>query len=72
MQRDILTWEVFLDTSVNAIPFAILAVFFVLYLAVSPWGTEFSLARIIQICLIALPAIGLTVLTYEAAKRIER
>lgn len=71
MASSLLTKEVLLDISVNIIPLFILGAFLVLFVAITPWGIGFSLGSILQISLIGLPFVGLALLTYIAAKKIE-
>jgi hypothetical protein len=38
---------------------------------VNPWGSGLSLVRVIQFAIIGVMFVALTILTYDAAKRIE-
>lgn len=71
MANRLFTTDVLLDISVNVIPLLIMAAFLVLFLAVAPWGRALSLPVALQLALLVAPIVGLAILTYEAAKRIE-
>lgn len=63
--------DVLLDLTVNIIPLAIIAFFTGLFLVFNPWENEGLFGLVLQYALLVLPFIGLAVLTYAAAKRIE-
>lgn len=65
------TREVLLDVAVNFIPLLILGAFLVLFVVVTPWGIDLSLESIIQVLLLVVPLVGVAVLTYVAAGKIE-
>ena len=71
MADRLFTADVLLDISVNVVPIVIVAAFLALFLAVAPWGRAYSLEWGLQMALLVLPMVGLAILTYEAAKRIE-
>lgn len=71
MTDTIFTKEVLLDISVNIIPLAILGVFLSLFVTMAPWGIGLELASLLQILLIGSMFIGLALLTFFAARRIE-
>lgn len=71
MAPDLFTREILIDVSVNAIPVSILAAFLALFVVVAPWGIGFTLSTAIQLSLIVLPLVGVAVLTYVAAGKIE-
>lgn len=62
--------DVLLDIMVNIVPLVIIAFFTAVVLVVNPWGGSL-LGRIEQLLLLILPFIGLVILTYWAAQRIE-
>lgn len=68
----LLNKETILDVTVNIIPLAIIAVFVVLFVVISPWGFDLSLIPVLQLLLLLAPFVLLAVLTYVAADRIER
>lgn len=70
MASKLFTREVLIDVSVNLIPIAILAAFFVLFVAVAPWGLGFTLTTAIQLALIVAPLVGVAVITYLAVTKI--
>lgn len=71
MAADIFDKEVLLDLTVNFVPLGIMAFFIALFLVYNPWATGSTLGAVIQMALIVLPFIGLSILTYVSAKRIE-
>ncbi|MCG1002415.1 MULTISPECIES: DUF6684 family protein [Halobacterium] len=71
MSSSIFDTDTLLDLTVNIVPLAILAFFFVGFVAVNPWGSGFTLERVIQFILVGWMLVALTILTYVAAKRIE-
>lgn len=71
MTSELFTREVLLDISVNIIPLFILVIFLAVFVLYAPWGIGRSLASIIQLSLIVLPLVGLALLTYVGAKKIE-
>ena len=72
MTTTIWSKDTLLDITVNVIPLLILGFFLLLFTFVAPWGMTLTLVSIMQILLIVVPFVALAVLTYEAAKRIER
>ncbi|WP_435152930.1 DUF6684 family protein [Haladaptatus sp. DFWS20] len=62
--------ETLLDITVNVVPLGIMAFFFVLFLAFSPWSSGSSLVGLISLGLVVVPFIGLALLTYLAAREI--
>lgn len=71
MSSTIFDKDTLLDLTVNIVPLAILAFFFVAFAVVNPWGSGLTLERGIQFVLVGWVFVGLAVLTYVAAKRIE-
>jgi len=71
MSSSIFDTDTLLDLSVNIIPLAILAFFFVGFFVVNPWGAGFTLERVIQFILVGWIFVALAILTYVAATRIE-
>lgn len=63
--------DTLLDLTVNIVPLAILGFFFVVFIALNPWGGGFTLERGLQFVLVGWMFVGLTILTYYAAKAIE-
>ncbi|MDH5020822.1 DUF6684 family protein [Halobacterium rubrum] len=63
--------DTLLDLTVNIVPLAILGFFFVVFIALNPWGSGFTLERGLQFVLVGWMFVGLTILTYYAAKAIE-
>lgn len=72
MTANIWTKGTLLDITVNVVPLLMLGFFLFLFAVVAPWGVTLSLVSIIQLLLIVVPFLSLAVLTYEAAKLIER
>lgn len=66
------TWdrETWLDITVNAVPVAIMLVFIALFLVVTPWGLDGSLASLSQFGLVSVMIVLLVYLTYITAERI--
>ncbi|MFB6271176.1 MAG: DUF6684 family protein [Halobacterium sp.] len=71
MSSTIFDKDTLLDLTVNIVPLAIMAFFFVAYLLVNPWGSGLTLERGIQFFLIGWMFVGLSILTYVAATKIE-
>lgn len=71
MSSSVFDKDTLLDLTVNIVPLAILAFFFVVFVALNPWGSGVSLERAIQFVLVGWVFVALAVLTYVAAKRIE-
>jgi hypothetical protein len=71
MSSSIFEKDTLLDLTVNIVPLAILAFFFLAFALVNPWGSGVTLERVIQFILVGWMFVGLAVLTYAAAKRIE-
>lgn len=71
MESDLFTREVLIDISVNFLPVSILAVFIALFVVITPWGIGLTLSTAIQLLLMILPLVGVAVVTYVAAKKIE-
>lgn len=71
MESGIFTKEVLLDVAVNVVPLLILGAFFALFVVVTPWGIGLSLESVIQMLLLVVPFVGLAVVTYVAATKIE-
>jgi len=63
--------DTLLDLTVNIVPLAILGFFFVVFVALNPWGGGVTLERVLQFVLVGWMLVGLTILTYYAAKAIE-
>ena len=63
--------ETLLDLTVNIIPLAILAFFFVLFIAVAPWGWD-PLFTTLMLGLIALHFVLLAALTWFAGRIIAK
>lgn len=66
-----LTRDAVLNVLVNMVPIAMMLVFIALYLLVPSLGPSASFMGVVQIGLIVVPLVALSVLTYEAARRIE-
>lgn len=66
------TWdrETLLDVLVNVVPLAVLVVFMVLFLLVTPWGLDLSAASLLQFGLIVSMILSLGYLTKVTAERI--
>lgn len=71
MTSNIFDKDTLLDLTVNIVPLAILAFFFAVFVLVNPWGSGFTLERVLQFAIVGTMFVGLAHLTYEAAKRIE-
>jgi len=71
MSSTLFDTDTILDLTVNIVPLAILAFFFVGFFVVNPWGAGFTLERVIQFILVGWVFVALAILTYAAAKRIE-
>lgn len=71
MSSTIFDKDTLLDLTVNIVPLAIMAFFFVAFILVNPWGSGFTLERGLQFVLIGWVFVGLVILTYVAAVRIE-
>ena len=71
MNSGVFDKDTLLDLTVNLVPLFILAFFIVGYLVVNPWGTEDLLVAVISHGLMLFTFLGLTVLTYVAAVKIE-
>ncbi|GAA0300151.1 hypothetical protein GCM10009066_12900 [Halarchaeum salinum] len=63
--------EVLLDIAVNIIPLAIIVVFAAVFFVANPWANDTTFSRVLQYALLVLPFVGLAILTYVAARRIE-
>lgn len=63
--------QALVDLMINAIPFAILAVFAGVFFVFSPW-TRFDLTTAIQFGLLLHPAVGVVFVTYWGALLIAR
>lgn len=72
MARGLARREVLIDVSVNLIPILILLGFLALFAVVAPWGFGFTLATAIQVAVVVASLLGVAVLTYAAARAIER
>jgi hypothetical protein len=62
--------ETWLDLTVNLVPLGIIAFFFALFAALSPWGFE-GLTSVVAFALLVVPFVALAGLTYVAARKIE-
>lgn len=71
MTASIFDKDTILDITVNLVPLAILALFFLAFLVVNPWGMDFSLEAVLQLILVGWMFVALAILTYMAAVRIE-
>jgi hypothetical protein len=71
MNLGIFDKDTMLDLTVNIVPLAILGFFFVLFVAMNPWGGGFTLDRGLQFVLVGWMFVGLAILTYLAAVKIE-
>jgi hypothetical protein len=71
MAEKVFDRETLLDLTVNVIPLAILAIFFVLYLVITPWGLS-SVLSTLQLAIIGTMFLGLFVLTYYSGKAISK
>ncbi|MFC7166281.1 DUF6684 family protein [Halospeciosus flavus] len=63
--------EVLLDLVVNFVPLFIILFFVGLFWVFNPWGAESTLGRILQYAILVLSFVGLAILTYVSAKKIE-
>ena len=63
--------DTMLDLTVNIVPLAILGFFLVLFVVVNPWGGGITLDRGLQFVLVGWMFVGLAILTYLAAVKIE-
>lgn len=70
MAQPVFDRETLLDALVNIVPLGILLFFTALFLLVQPWTDELSLVLVMQHVLIAVPFVGLTLITYLAAKHL--
>lgn len=71
MSSSVFDRETLLDLTVNIVPLAIMAFFFVVFTAMNPWGSGLSLERVLQFGIVGFTFAALAVLTYFAAKAIE-
>jgi mannose/fructose/N-acetylgalactosamine-specific phosphotransferase system component IIC len=71
MTQKVFDRETLLDLTVNIIPLAILAFFFVGFVVFTPFGFD-SVISTIQLAIIGVSALGLAVLTYYSGKAISR
>lgn len=71
MSETVFDRETLLDLVVNAIPFAILAIFFVAYIVFTPFGFD-SVLSSIQLAIIGVSALGLAVLTYYSGRAVSK
>lgn len=71
MSSTVFDKDTLLDLTVNIVPLAIMAFFFAVFIVTNPWGDGVSLERVIQFVIIATMFVGLSILTYFAAVRIE-
>lgn len=62
--------ETLLDALVNVVPLGILLFFTVLFVVSDPWSQGISFVRALQHSLIAVPFVGLALLTYWTAKHV--
>lgn len=63
--------DTLLDLTVNVIPLAILAIFFVGYIVVNPFGFD-TVISAIQLAIIGLAGVLLAVLTYYSGKAVSK
>lgn len=71
MAEKVFDRETLLDLTVNIIPFAILAFFFVAYIVFTPFGFD-SVISSIQLGIIGVSAFGLLVLTYYSGLAVSK
>jgi hypothetical protein len=71
MSSTVFDKDTLLDLTVNIVPLAILAFFFVAFALFNPWGSGLTLERGIQFVLVGWVFVALAILTYVAAVRIE-
>lgn len=71
MRSSVFDKDTLLDLTVNLIPLGIIAFFIVVFLFFNPWGTQNLLEYTISHLLMLFTFIGLAVLTYVAAVKIE-
>ncbi|MFB6081161.1 MAG: DUF6684 family protein [Haloferacaceae archaeon] len=71
MASDVFTKQVLLDVSVNIVPLCVLGAFLAMFVSITPWGSGGSFGSILQVALVVAPFVGLAVLTYVAARKIE-
>ena len=70
MALEIWDRETLLDVLVNVVPLAVLVVFMVLFLLVTPWGLDLSPASLLQFGLVISMILLLGYLTKVTAERI--
>lgn len=71
MSSTVFDKDTLLDLTVNIVPLAIMAFFFAVFIVLNPWKGGVSLERVIQFVIIGSMFVGLSILTYVAALRIE-
>lgn len=71
MNLGIFDKDTMLDLTVNLVPLAILGFFLVLFAVLNPWGGGFTLDRGLQFVLVGWMFVGLAILTYLAAVKVE-
>lgn len=71
MAASVFDRDTILDLTVNVVPLVILGFFFAVFIPLNPWGGGFTLERGLQFVLVGWMFLGLTILTYYAAKAIE-
>ncbi|SEV99949.1 DUF6684 family protein [Halobacterium jilantaiense] len=71
MSSGIFDKDTMLDLTVNIVPLAILGFFFAAFLLLNPWGGGITLERGLQFVLVGWMFVGLAILTYVAAVKIE-
>lgn len=70
MVESVFNKETLLDLSVNVIPLGIMAFFLILFVGFGAWGGS-MLIEVVSWGLVVVPFVGLAVLTYLAARKIE-
>lgn len=71
MSSTVFDKDTLLDLTVNIVPLAILGFFFAAFIVVNPWGSELGFERVLQFLITGSMFVGLAILTYVAAVRIE-
>lgn len=71
MTDRLFTKDVVLDVSVNIIPLGVILLFSLMFLVMSPWSIPASLLGVVQYLPVLIGFVGLAVLTYVGARKIE-
>jgi mannose/fructose/N-acetylgalactosamine-specific phosphotransferase system component IIC len=71
MSEKVFDRETLLDLTVNVIPFAIMAIFFALFLVFNPFEGSIVITAI-QLSIVGVSAIGLMILTYYSGAAVSK